>query len=99
ILEPVKTLKEIFRDMKKAYTKAKIVNGDISEYNILYDGSLPWIIDWPQFVPISHVNAKELLVRDITKVILFFKKKFGINLETDAAKSYIIGKTRTLKVN
>ena len=99
ILEPVETLKEIFRNMKKAYIKAEIVNGDVSEYNILYDGSLPWIIDWPQFVPISHANAKELLLRDITKVVLFFKKRFGINLETDSAKSYITGKTRTLKVN
>ena len=99
VVEPVDVLKEIFRNMKKAYTKAGIVNGDISEYNILYDGSLPWIIDWPQFVPVSHVNANELLLRDISKTTMFFKKRFGIILETEVAKTYIIGKTRSLKIN
>ena len=46
------------------YTKGTMVNGDVSEYNILFDGEMPWIIDWPQYVTSNHPNAKELLSRD-----------------------------------
>ena len=74
-----------------------MVNGDISEYNILYDGE-PWIIDWPQFVPNSHENAKELLQRDISKPATFFKKRFGVETDSESVLSFVTGKSRTLKI-
>ncbi|MGA2875493.1 MAG: RIO1 family regulatory kinase/ATPase [Nitrososphaerales archaeon] len=95
--DPPKLLKEIFANMKLAYTKAKMVNGDISEYNILYDGE-PWIIDWPQFVLDSHANAKELLQRDILKPAAFFKKRFGIETDAESTLSFVTGKSRALKI-
>jgi RIO kinase 2 len=95
--DPAALLKEIFVNMRKAYIMGEMVNGDISEYNILYDG-MPWIIDWPQFVPTSHSNAKELLERDITKPSTFFKKKFEIEIATDVAMAYVMGKSNSLKI-
>jgi RIO kinase 2 len=90
-------LRKIFAEMRKTYVKAEMVNGDISEYNILYDGE-PWIIDWPQFVPSFHANARELLQRDISKPETFFRKRFGIGVEEESALSFITGKSRALKV-
>ncbi|MGH2638601.1 MAG: RIO1 family regulatory kinase/ATPase, partial [Rhabdochlamydiaceae bacterium] len=99
IENPEKVLKEIFENLRLAYMKAKIINCDISEYNIMFDGSTPWIIDWPQYVPVSHLNAKELIMRDIYNPALFFKKKFRLKVEIESAVAFVIGERRELKIS
>lgn len=96
---PEKLMEDIFRNLRKAYTGAKIINGDVSEYNILYDGSQPWVIDWPQFVGLSHENAKDFLRRDVENVTKYFKKKFNLKADVKGVIEYISGKmgSRTLK--
>ena len=98
VKKPKQLLKMILEDIKKAYL-ADMINGDISEFNILYDGERPWIIDWPQFVPLTHVNAKEMLSRDIENPISFFSKKFGVKLTLENAISFVTGQTDLLKIN
>lgn len=90
---PENLLLGILQNLKSAYVNGRLVNGDVSEYNVLFDGKSPWIIDWPQYVTASHPNASELLQRDIDKPALFFRKKFGLHLDTKRALNYALGKS------
>jgi len=95
---PKTVLREIFRNMRKAYLKAHLIHSDLSEFNIILkpDGHL-LIIDWPQAVRIDHANAKELLKRDIKNVLIFFSRKFNIELALKDAYDYVVGEIRSLK--
>jgi RIO kinase 2 len=96
--KPEKVLKEILRNLRKAYMKAHIVHADISEYNIILkpDGHL-LIIDWPQAVKTDHANATELLERDIKNVLTYFSRKFNVKLAGKEACDYITGEALSLK--
>jgi RIO kinase 2 len=87
---------EILAEARKTYVGARMINGDLSEYNILYDGEKPWIIDWPQYVLTDHPNAKEILERDVKNTLLFFKRKFSEEFDIEKAVAYTSGKIETL---
>jgi RIO kinase 2 len=95
----LKVLKEILRNVRKTYLKAHIIQGDLSEYNIILkpDGHI-LIIDWPQYVKTDHSTAKELLERDLKNVLTYFSRKFDLKVATEAAYDYITGKTRSLVI-
>lgn len=86
--EPV--LDMIIEDMKKLYD-AKLVHGDLSEYNILISNGIPFIIDFGQAVVLKHPNAMLFLKRDVKNVVDYFRKKYGINRDIDSIYSYITG--------
>jgi RIO kinase 2 len=90
-------LKEILRNVKKAYLKAHIIHADLSEYNIILqpDGHV-LIIDWPQAVKTDHANAAELLERDLKNILVYFNRKFSIELSMKEACEYVTGKARSL---
>lgn len=98
IEKPIILYTEILQNIRKAYVSGKIVNGDVSEYNILFDGTKPWIIDWPQFVSSRHPNAKEQLKHDVSETARFFRRKFEVQVDIEAATSYVMGKTTKLEV-
>jgi RIO kinase 2 len=99
ITNPEKVLKEIMRNVKKAYMKANVIHADLSEYNIILKPDMHiLIIDWPQYVKVDHPNADELLQRDIKNVVTFFDRRFKVKMEAKAACDYITGKTRRLVV-
>lgn len=78
---PKETLNKIFDQIKIAYEE-NIVNGDVSEYNIILDENNDiWIIDWPQAVTLDHPNSNFLIKRDINNVIRFFKRKYDLQLD------------------
>ncbi|MEM4297925.1 MAG: RIO1 family regulatory kinase/ATPase [Nitrososphaerota archaeon] len=89
--EPVATLKQILKDIRTAYVDAQIVNGDLSEFNILFDGKKPWIIDWPQAIPSSHPNATILLDRDVVNIVKFFKRRYDVKCPIEPASFYVRG--------
>ena len=95
---PKTLLREILRNVRKTFLKAHLIHGDLSEYNIILqpDGNL-LIIDWPQAVKTDHPNAKELLERDIKNVLIFFSRKFNIELTLKEAYEYVVGEARSLK--
>ena len=95
--KPETVLKEILRNIRKAYLKAHLIHADISEYNIILqpDGHI-LIIDWPQAVKIDHANAAELLERDIKNVLTYFSRKFYIKLAAKETCNYVTGKARSL---
>jgi RIO kinase 2 len=99
IAKPEKILKEILRNVRKAYLKAHIIHADLSEYNIILkpDGHI-LIIDWPQYVTADHANAGELLERDIKNVLTFFNRKFNVKVAVEEACDYVTGKTRSLAI-
>jgi RIO kinase 2 len=90
IKKPKQLLKKIFGDIRKAYA-ADMINGDMSEFNILFDGEVPWIIDWPQFVPASHANATEMLKRDVENAGSFFVRKFELKYSLEEAIEFVKG--------
>jgi len=65
---------EILEMMKILYQKAKLVHGDLSEFNILYHNQQPVIIDISQAVSIQHPKAEIYLVRDIKNIFNYFQK-------------------------
>ncbi len=95
--KPETVLKEILRNIKKAYLKAHLIHSDISEYNIILqpDGHI-LIIDWPQAVKTDHANAAELLERDIKNLLTYFSRKFSLELAAKEACDYVTGKARSL---
>jgi RIO kinase 2 len=96
--KPEKVLKEILRNLRKAYLKAHLIHSDISEYNIILkpDGQI-LIIDWPQAVKTDHANAADLLERDIKNVLIFFSRKFNVKSAAKEAADYVTGKVKALR--
>ncbi len=85
-------LDKIIETLKIAYQKVEIVHGDLSEYNVLLDENYtPYIIDWPQYVYKYEENADELLVRDVTYILSFFKRKYGVEKDLQQVLDYIRG--------
>ena len=90
-------LKEILRNVRKAYVKAHVIHADLSEYNIILKPDRHvLIIDWPQYVMADHANAKELLERDLKNVLTFFRRKFNVELAVEEAYRYVTGEARSL---
>jgi len=70
---------KIVEMVKDLYRKAKLVHGDLSEYNILVPNGYPMLIDFAQAVTIEHPEAREFLRRDIDNLNNYFK---GLNVRT-----------------
>ena len=86
---------KIIEEVKKAY-QIGYIHGDLSEFNILFDGEDFVIIDWPQAVSTCHPEAEFYLKRDIWNVIRYFKRykidKIDENVDVDKIFEYITGK-------
>ncbi len=81
---------EIFRQLKLAYAKG-IIHADMSEYNIFVNEKGVQIIDWPQYVGLSHPHADELLGRDISNLLSYFKRKYDQEAELERIMTYVKG--------
>ena len=95
--DPPSALRTIFEAMRTAFVRAKLVNADLSEYNILTDGASVWLIDWPQAVAASHPNGSELLMHDVKAVAAFFRRAYAVDLDPEAAFAYVTGRTEKLE--
>jgi RIO kinase 2 len=90
-------LKEILRNVRKAYLKAGVIHGDLSGYNIiLRPNKHILIIDWPQFVMKEHPNAQEMLKRDVQNVLRYFERKHSLHVWLKESLKYVVGESRTL---
>jgi RIO kinase 2 len=79
----------ILEQVKKAY-KIGIIHGDLSEFNVLISPEGVSIIDWPQYVTVKHSHALEFLRRDISNILSYFKKKYGIKRSLEKAINWVI---------
>ncbi|MGA2387211.1 MAG: serine protein kinase RIO [Candidatus Bathyarchaeia archaeon] len=72
--DPEKVYKILVTYLKRLRQKAKIVHGDLSEYNIMMWKGRPVIFDMSQSVAIEHPMADSLLTRDLTNLNRFFSR-------------------------
>jgi len=92
IPEPKKVLKEILRNVRKAYLKASVVHADLSEYNVILKPDMHiLIIDWPQYVRKEHPNAQQLLTRDVKNILRFFRRKHMVKAKLKENLAYVTG--------
>ena len=86
-------MEDVIEFAKILYQKYKIVHGDLTEYNILYNPETEkiTIIDFPQAVDISHPEAMNLLKRDFAHLINFFEMKYHISVDVDDVLDYVTG--------
>jgi RIO kinase 2 len=76
--DPVSMLGAILREVREAY-RLGVIHGDLSEFNVMVVGEVPYLIDWPQWVETDHPNARETLERDLRVILSFFSRKYGID--------------------
>lgn len=70
---------------------AGVVHGDMSEYNVLITSEHRVVlIDWPQAIRKSHPNAIDHLRKDVTNIVRFFNRRYGLSYEAEAAVSEIL---------
>ncbi|MEM2006189.1 MAG: serine protein kinase RIO [Sulfolobales archaeon] len=67
--------KKLLEDLRKMFQKARLVHGDLSEYNVMIWEGTHYIIDVSQAVTLDHPNAIEYLTRDLANLIKFFDKR------------------------
>jgi len=92
IPKPKKVLKEILRNIRKAYLKASVVHADLSEYNVILKPDMHiLIIDWPQYVTKEHPNAQQLLTRDVENILRFFSRKHMVRAKLEENLAYVTG--------
>ncbi|HEX7140859.1 MAG TPA: RIO1 family regulatory kinase/ATPase [Nitrososphaeraceae archaeon] len=90
IQDPLEIFYKVFKQIKIAY-KENIINGDLSEYNILLDDNNDiFIIDWPQAVTLEHPNAEFLIRRDIHNVIRYFTRKYDLNIDENSCYNSLL---------
>ena len=74
----------IIEMLKLLYEKAKLVHGDVSEYNIMVPNGYPVLIDFGQAVTTEHPEARMFLERDIKNLNHYFK---GLKVRTRSYKT------------
>ncbi len=72
---PRKFLEIILNYYSKLYHKARLVHGDLSEFNILNHNEKPVIIDFSQSTLLNDPHAKEYFKRDMKNLSRFFSKQ------------------------
>jgi RIO kinase 2 len=96
---PGSVLKEILRNVRKAYLKAVVIHGDLSEYNVILKPDRHiLIIDWPQYITRDHPNAQDILQRDVQNILRYFRRKHMVDADLGESLEYVVGKRRSLTV-
>ncbi len=86
----------LVEDVRKAYLRARLIHGDLSEYNVMIWNKKHYIIDVSQAVPVTHPNAIELLQRDLRNILRFFEE-VGVSVPLlDEVLQYVLGKSNEL---
>ena len=82
VKNPKKTLDQILGDARKLYQN-ELVHADLSEYNILMLGDVPYMIDFGQAVHVKHPDAMRFLERDVVNILRYFEKSYGIERSSE----------------
>ena len=94
--EPPEDLEKVYKvivtALKRLYQKAKIVHGDLSEYNIMIWKGKPVIFDVSQSVSIQHPLADFMLRRDIANVNRFFSRQNVDVIPDEELYKMVVGK-------
>ncbi len=93
-LMPENILKSIMTALRSAYVYLGIVHADLSEYNVLVsvdEGEKPYIIDWPQYLHKDDPRAEELLLRDVSYMVKFFRNSYGLEKRVSDCLEFVKG--------
>ncbi|MCX8154137.1 MAG: serine protein kinase RIO [Candidatus Bathyarchaeota archaeon] len=71
---PEEVYKLLLTYVKRLYSKAELVHGDLSEYNLMMWKGKPVLFDMAQAVPTSHPMAQFFLNRDLANINRFFSR-------------------------
>jgi RIO kinase 1 len=96
---------QVMESIRRLYVGARLVHGDLSEYNILIapvfqvdhpidaeEGDLQTVlIDFGQSVDTRHPDAQELLGRDLLRVKQFFFKQGVPVMSDEEATKFVVG--------
>lgn len=88
-------MKETFGSVRTLFLKAKLVHGDLSEYNFLIFRKKAYMIDIAQAVQTNDTMAHVLLERDVRIMTTFFNK-FGYGLNERKVLKYVEGESNVL---
>ncbi len=72
VKNPEYIYRKILSQVKRLYRGAKLVHGDLSEYNIMIWKGCPVIFDISQAVSLEHPKAGQFLTRDIENLNRYF---------------------------
>jgi len=75
---PEKVYRSLMFNVKRLYRKAKLVHGDLSEYNVMVWKGRPVIFDVSQAVNLKHPNSDQFLTRDLENLNRYFE---GLDVE------------------
>jgi RIO kinase 1 len=89
---PEKVYKILVTYVKRLYQKAKIVHGDLSEYNIMMWKGRPVVFDVSQSVSIQHPMADFMLRRDLENVNRFFNRLNVKVIPVEEFHKMVVGK-------
>ena len=89
---PEKVYKILVTYLKRLYQKAKIVHGDLSEYNIMMWKGRPVVFDVSQSVSTQHPMADFMLRRDLANVNRFFSKLNVKVIPVEEFHKMVVGK-------
>ena len=89
---PVKHLNVVLQGMADLIAKARLVHGDFSAYNILYDENKDQVcfIDFAQGVLMDHPNSRKYFERDVDNVLGYFADIIPADLDRKALVDSII---------
>ncbi|TMW57911.1 hypothetical protein Poli38472_013385 [Pythium oligandrum] len=80
---------DLLVSIRKLFHQAKLVHGDLSEYNVLYQHQKCWLIDFGQAVDRTHPEFLTYLRRDLHNVFQFFQRR-GLTEATSEESSGIL---------
>jgi|TARA_B110001454_G_C12648413_1_gene404388 RIO kinase 1 len=84
--DPGAVFDDLLEILAVIWQTCNLVHADFSEYNILWRQGVPWVIDVGQAVITRHPNAKEFLVRDVTRLTEWAGRK---GHETQVAENLV----------
>jgi RIO kinase 1 len=84
-------LEMLIKDVESMVCRARLVHGDLSEYNVMIWEGRPWIIDVAQAVSLEHPKSRELLERDVSNVFSFFSHWLDVSEREESLRRSLEG--------
>lgn len=89
--DPEAFYKRLLQEMRLLYMGARLVHGDLSEYNIMVWEDAPVIFDISQAVLTAHPMSDALIQRDIGNVNAYFRRLGVIIADDETVEQWVKG--------